>query len=105
MKKIVFLALAGIAASAAIAETSTPRDPLDSRAQVPAARYHSAFEDYQPYRDPLAVKWRDANDEVKTFGGHAGHLVKPDSVDSSRIGNDAVRAGEAIPSGREGHHR
>jgi hypothetical protein len=105
MKKIVFLALAGIAASAAVAETSTRRDPLDSWEQVPAARYHSAFEGYQSYRDPLAVKWRDANDKVKTFGGHAGHLVRPDSFGSSRPGNDAVRAGEAIRSGHEGHHR
>lgn len=105
MKRVFFLALAGIAASAAVAQTRAPGDPSDSRAHIPAIQYRSAFEGYQPYRDPLVVKWRDANDDVKTFGGHAGHLVKPDSVGTSKPGNDAVRAGEAIPSRREGHHR
>ena len=84
MKNIIFLALAGIAASAADAQTSAPRDPLDSRTHVPAVQYRSAFEGYQPYRDPAIAKWRDANDEVGDIGGHAGHLVKPGSAGASR---------------------
>jgi hypothetical protein len=105
MKKILFLALAGFAASAAVAQTRAPRDPADSRVQVPPVQYRSAFESYRSYSEPPAIKWRDANDEVRAFGGHAGHLVKPGAVDASKPGNGSAPAREAKPGGHEERHR
>lgn len=105
MKKIVFLALAVVAASAAAAQTRAPRDALDSRVQVPAVEYRSAFESYRSYSDPPAAKWRDANDEVRAIGGHAGHLVKPGTAGASKPGNISAPARETKPGGHEGHHR
>jgi hypothetical protein len=105
MKKIFFLALAGVAASAAVAQTQAPRDPSDSRAQVPPVQYRSAFEGYRSYSEPPAIQWRDANDEVRAFGGHAGHLVKPGSADASKPATGSAPARDPKPGNREGHHR
>ena len=103
MKRITFLALAGVAASAAVAQTKASRDPLDSGVPVPGIQYRSAFEGYQPYRDPPVVEWRDANDAVRAFGGHAGHLVKPGSAGTSQPVTDAAGAPETQTSGHGGH--
>jgi hypothetical protein len=81
MKKPCFLALAVFAASAAFAQTpAARRDPMDPQARAPAAHYRSAFENYRPYRDSPVTGWREANEEVRAIGGHAGHLARPGAV-------------------------
>lgn len=74
--KFAVVMLAGIA-SAVYAHSAARPDPSDPRLRVPPVQYRSAFSEYQPYRDPEIANWREANEEVKEGGGHAGHAAKP----------------------------
>lgn len=70
-----FLLLAGFA-SAVAAQQTAPRDPANPAAPVPKPAYESAFVGYRPWIEPATGRWREANEEVRWLGGHAGH-VKP----------------------------
>ncbi len=37
-------------------------------------RYQSAFDGFRNWRTDEPVDWKRANDEMRTLGGHAGHL-------------------------------
>lgn len=76
MRKIVAVALA-VSAGAALAQGDKPRDASDPKAKAPAVQYRSAFPDYRSFREPEAANWREVNDQVKSLGGHRGH-VKPE---------------------------
>ena len=73
MKKSISLLLAILVAGC----TSAPQRPLpaqDPGARVPAPEYRSAFDGYQAFADQDLAPWREANDEVRSAGGHVGIL-------------------------------
>ena len=72
---IPFVLLAGFASTVA-AQQITRADPGDPAVPVPKPVYESAFAKYRPWTGPAAGRWREANEEVRRLGGHAGH-VKP----------------------------
>jgi hypothetical protein len=71
-----YIALAVLSALAldASAQTKTPAlpQPTDPAANVEKPRYHSAFEDYVPFREQELVSWPKVNEEVGQAGGHVG---------------------------------
>ena len=96
MQQIIAVVLAVSAAGSAVAQQTTRPDPADAKASVPAYRYESAFNDYRPYADPQAARWRDLNEEMSRLGGHLGHVAKP--------GEKGSPAPKAIsPQRHEGH--
>ena len=103
-----FLILA-MAPAVAIAQTQSPAH--DGRAGAPAASgsaYQSAFADYKPYKEPVVMSWREANDQVRDTGGMQGHdmaTMKSQSEDPhaghdmSKMGaNPAASAGPGVGS-------
>lgn len=72
---ISYVLLAGFA-SAVAAQQAAPRDPANPATPVPKPVYESAFAGYRPWSEPDTGRWREANEEVRRLGGHAGH-VKP----------------------------
>lgn len=59
-----------LAAQAQAQSPTTPRpDPLDPKAQVPALRYESSFEQFRRAGDDKPLAWREANDAVARIGG------------------------------------
>lgn len=77
MQRWSFIALAGLAASAAAAQEPPQRDPTDPKAAVPAMEYRSAFSGYRAFSDEKISPWRESNDAVKGGGGHQGHPAQP----------------------------
>jgi len=71
-----FLLLAGFASTVA-AQQAAPRDPANPAAPVPKPAYESAFAGYRPWTEPAPGRWREANEEVRRLGGHAGHVKPP----------------------------
>ncbi|MDW8468954.1 MAG: hypothetical protein RML56_08295 [Burkholderiales bacterium] len=76
-RTIAFALAAAFAAGAAAREVARPH-PADPAAGAKPPARTSAFEDYRPYSEPELARWREANDEVRRLGGHAGHV--PGSV-------------------------
>jgi hypothetical protein len=72
MQRSMFSVLAALAAGAAAAQGDGRPNPLDAQAKVPAVEYRSAFEGYRPFAEQEPRDWRNANEEVRTAGGHAG---------------------------------
>jgi len=72
MHKEILFALAAVAAGAAAAEGRP--DPLDPRAKAPPLEYRSVFEGYQRHVEPDIAPWREANEEVRSAGGHVGMM-------------------------------
>ena len=58
--------------AAQAAEVAAPPAAADARAQVPEAKYNSAFSGYQPFREQKLAPWRALNDEAHRAGGHIG---------------------------------
>lgn len=95
---IIMLALGS---STAMAQTQT--QPA-SRPVTPAPAYASAFSDYKPYKEPVLVSWRAANDQVGTTGAMSGHdmATMPSQPDDPHAGHDMstmkqTRPKEAAP--------
>lgn len=65
MHKRILCALAIIVAGAAAAQNAPQADPRDPKAPVPPVEYRSAFEGYQPYKEPELASWREANERVR----------------------------------------
>ncbi len=59
---------------AALGQTAARPDPADPRLSVPAPTTESAFAGYRSFRDEPLADWRAVNDEMRTLGGHAGHI-------------------------------
>ena len=71
-KRIMWGALAmGVAGAAAAQGTPPPPE------------YRSAFADYRPYKEPVIVDWRAANEEVGRVGGHLG-IVRGQKKDAGK---------------------
>ncbi|MCX7960330.1 MAG: hypothetical protein N2653_01985 [Burkholderiales bacterium] len=92
-RTIAFALAAAFAAGAAAREVARPH-PADPAAGTKPPVHRSAFEDYRPYSEPELARWREANDEVRRLGGHAGH------VSGSPPGRGAAPAGK--PAAQEG---
>ena len=73
MSKAMLCALGMIVASAAFGQGAPAADPEDPAAPAPPLAYRSAFDGYKPFADEDVAGWREANDEVRAAGGHAGH--------------------------------
>ena len=57
--------------------TSAPQRPLpaqDAEAGTPVTEYRSAFEGYRAFARQSLAPWREANEEVRSAGGHVGIL-------------------------------
>lgn len=67
----VLMAVMAFAPGASTAQI-TDRDPLNAATTAASAPYHSAFEDYEVYKEPELMSWRGANDTVREFGSMAG---------------------------------
>ena len=63
------LLLAGCAAT----QNQGGPDVTDSRAQVPAVEFRTAFDGYRPFAEEEQRDWRQANDEVGAAGAHGAH--------------------------------
>lgn len=63
-------------AAALVAMPALGQSPrlTDAKATGAVLSYQSAFADYRGWREPDAMNWRQANDEVGAMGGHMGHL-------------------------------
>lgn len=100
-------------------QTSLGLDPLDANAPVSPTGYISAFENYRVAGDEETSPdklWRDANNEMKNLGGHAGHMkaAQPASTEPKQKNVNSVQAAEdkhnqAAPksdphAGHGGHH-
>lgn len=64
--------LVAAARAAEQANLSAQATATDARANVPAAKYDSAFTGYRPYREQALAPWRALNDDVHQAGGHIG---------------------------------
>lgn len=73
MRKIAFAVPALLLAGVAVAQHDGRKNPLDPQAKVPPVQFRSAFEGYRPFVDQEWRDWREANEEVRAAGGHAGH--------------------------------
>ena len=63
------LLLAGCTAS----QNPSRPDVTDSRVQVPAIEFRTAFDGYRPFAEEEQKDWRKANEEVGAAGGHGDH--------------------------------
>jgi hypothetical protein len=63
-----------LGAPAALAQTAARPDPADPRLSSPPPATASAFAGYRSFRDEPLADWRAVNDEMRTLGGHAGHV-------------------------------
>jgi hypothetical protein len=74
MNRLLFAAPALLVAGTAAAQGADRPNPLDAKALSPAVEYRSAFEGYRPFAETDKLRdWRQANEEVREAGGHAGH--------------------------------
>ena len=100
------VALALFAASAAFAQApAARRDPTDPQARIPAVEYRSAFENYRAERDPPATNWREANENVRRIGGHAGYVAKPGGAGEKYEAKGSAPKEKSNAGGHDGHHR
>lgn len=75
--RLIAAVLASLPLTAAAQVKSHHTDPADANVTVPASTYDSAFKSYQAATDEKQSPdkaWRAANDEVRSLGGHAGHI-------------------------------
>jgi len=91
-------ALAALAAGAALAQSGSKPDPLDSTARVPPVVYRSGLSEYRPYRDPAIADWRETNAEVGKLGGHGGHIRPALSGETPKPSGAAATAPSTRPS-------
>ncbi|QYF93083.1 hypothetical protein KY495_20690 [Massilia sp. PAMC28688] len=93
-----FRTLLFFATAPSVALAQIPSPAQDSRAGPFAASgsaYQSAFADYKPYKEPVVMSWREANDQVRDSGGMQGHdmaTMKSQSEDP-HAGHDMSKMG------------
>lgn len=68
--------------------------------------YRSAFDGYRGWRTGEPVDWKRANDEMRTLGGHAGHLRGTPTAGARQPAPDSPREQVKPPSSGGGgiHH-
>lgn len=57
--------------------TSAPERPLpvqDPQGGAPVPEYRSGLEGYRAFADQALAPWREANEQVRSAGGHVGIL-------------------------------
>jgi hypothetical protein len=69
----MYLVLAVSRIGIAGAQSGDRPDPADPSVPGAVFRYESAFEGYQDVQDRKLTPWKDANEEMRRLGGHAGH--------------------------------
>ncbi|MFT7773985.1 hypothetical protein [Roseateles sp.] len=87
-------------APGALAQSARP-DPLNSKAQVPAAAYRSAFQGYRPNAETGVGSWADANKTVHEAGGWRAYAKEARQADSATL--PAAAASAPRPKGHEHH--
>lgn len=88
-------------AGATAAQDAVRSNPLDPLAKVPSLEFRSAFEDYRPFVEGKRRDWREANDEVRAAGGHAGQRPGQGTGEQS----SKPRPGNPESSGHQDHHK
>ena len=73
MQRTLFSVPALLLAGAAVAQSADRPSALDPRAKTPPLQFPSVFDGYRPFAQRELRDWRQANDEVRDAGGHAGH--------------------------------
>lgn len=98
-RPIFFLAMAP---AMALAQTPSPfQDGLTGAPAASGSAYQSAFADYKPYKEPVVMSWRAANDPVRDTGGMQGHdmaTMKSQSADP-HAGHDMSKMGSTPAAG------
>jgi hypothetical protein len=79
MYLVLAVSLIGIAG----AQSGDRPDPADPSVPGAVFRYESAFEGYQDVQDRKLTPWKDANEEMRRLGGHAGHARPGASTDGA----------------------
>jgi len=81
-------------------------DPLNAKADVPAATHRSALGGYRPAGDVKVGSWKDFNDTVARIGGwrvYAREASQPDSASETKPGGGSTNP-PAKPDAGQGHH-
>jgi len=73
MQKIFVVVPALLLAGCAASQSPSRPDVTESRAQVPAVEFRTAFDGYRPFAEEEQTDWRKANEEVARAGGHGAH--------------------------------
>jgi len=83
-------AVIGLLLVSSVHAQSTPAagsaDPLNAKAQVPAATHKSALSGYRPAGEVKVGSWREANDAVARIGGwraYAREASQPEATPAS----------------------
>ena len=103
-----WMAIAALAAAYGGATAQEKPLPPAPAAAAPV-KYASAFDGYRQMEEgnaPSIEVWRAANDQVKTLGGHAGHMKAASngaSTASTPEGATAPAAGKAMPADHGNH--
>ena len=102
-----------LAQSQATAPPATPAaaparmDPADPNVPVPAARYRSPFNGYQPYTETPVASWRETNDRVRERGGwrtYAREAREPDAATPPATpASSPAAAPQPAPADHSGH--
>ncbi len=94
---LVLLALAPALSSQAQSSATASRSVVQQASPV----YESALSDYVPYREPVLMSWRQANDQVRATGGMQGHDMSAMGLKSSfgSAGNAVAGASPAAGQG------
>lgn len=106
LKLLCSLIVLAIAQPAAHSQPQSPANPGVAAAQSPTSpEYQSAFSDYKPYKEPVVMSWREANDQVRDTGGMKGHdmATMKSQTDDPHGGHDMSSMGAkpsaGIPAG------
>ena len=90
------------------AHSGAARDPLDTRAPMPALNPRSSLSSYRAYRDSDVGPWRQVNDKVGQIGGwktYARQSQEPDgAVETSTPEEVSVQPSQNPASGAHAGH-
>jgi len=87
-----------------MAQSGKLPDPADPGAAAPAAKYESAFSDYQPFREQEGTSWKQVNKEVADNPGMASMHSMKDMPGKVVPGMDSKAADEPINKEGAGGH-
>jgi hypothetical protein len=101
MPKTYFVLPALLLAGCAASQNQGGQDVTDSRVNVPAVEFRTAFDGYRPFAEEEQKDWRRANEEVGAAGGHGGH--RPGQGPGQQTSKP--QPGKPAPSGGHGDHK
>ena len=106
LKLLCSLIVLSIAPPAALSQPQSLENPGATAApSPPSPAYQSAFAGYKPYKEPVVMSWRAANDQVRDTGGMQGHdmATMKSQTDDPHAGHDMSSMGAkpsaGIPAG------